>query len=184
MRYYVALAGRELVVEVGPDGVSVDGRPVPFELERVEGTPLVRAVGEGRSRTVLVEPPGWGDAVEGGWILHLAGERIAVRVEDERRRRLRELVATGGADRVGERIVAPMPGLVLRLEVAVGDVVEVGTGIVVLEAMKMENEIRASRPGVVSAVHVAPGQTVEKNAALVEIAPEGPESPGTPAGPH
>jgi biotin carboxyl carrier protein len=62
-----------------------------------------------------------------------------------------------------------MPGLVLRLEVSVGATVRAGQGLIVLEAMKMENEIKAGLAGVVKAIHVAPGQAVEKGAPLVEL---------------
>ncbi|HEY2825603.1 MAG TPA: biotin/lipoyl-containing protein [Gemmatimonadales bacterium] len=64
-----------------------------------------------------------------------------------------------------------MPGLVLRLEVAVGDTVTAGQGLVVLEAMKMENEIKAGVAGVVSAIRVAAGQAVDKGAVLIELDP-------------
>jgi biotin carboxyl carrier protein len=64
-----------------------------------------------------------------------------------------------------------MPGLVVRVEVTVGQQVEIGAGLVVVEAMKMENELRAQRAGVVQTVHVAPGQTVDKGASLVTLGP-------------
>ena len=64
-----------------------------------------------------------------------------------------------------------MPGLIVRVEVTAGQRVEAGAGLVVVEAMKMENELRASRPGVVETVHVAAGQAVEKGAALVTLGP-------------
>ena len=64
-----------------------------------------------------------------------------------------------------------MPGLVVRVEVTVGQVVKVGEGLVVVEAMKMENELRATRPGVVETIHVTPGQTVAKGASLVTLGP-------------
>jgi pyruvate carboxylase subunit B len=63
-----------------------------------------------------------------------------------------------------------MPGLVVRVEVAEGQAVEAGAGLVVVEAMKMENELRATRAGMVKTVHVAVGQAVEKGAALVTLA--------------
>ena len=63
-----------------------------------------------------------------------------------------------------------MPGLVVRVEVAVGQRVEPGAGLVVVEAMKMENELRAPRAGVVREVHVAAGQAVERGAPLVTLA--------------
>ena len=67
------------------------------------------------------------------------------------------------------RLKAPIPGLITRLMVQQGDSVEVGQPLLVLEAMKMENEIRASRPGVVSTLHVSAGQSVTRNELLAEI---------------
>jgi pyruvate carboxylase subunit B len=64
-----------------------------------------------------------------------------------------------------------MPGLVVRVSVAVGDTVSAGQGLVVVEAMKMENELRASAAGVVTAVLAVPGHVVEKGALLVELGP-------------
>jgi pyruvate carboxylase subunit B len=62
-----------------------------------------------------------------------------------------------------------MPGLVVRVEAKPGDKVTAGTGLVVLEAMKMENELKAAAPGVVKAVRVAPGEAVERGQVLVEF---------------
>ncbi len=66
-----------------------------------------------------------------------------------------------------------MPGLVVRVLVEPGARVAAGEGLVVLEAMKMENELRAAGPGVVRAVHAAPGEAVDKGQVLVELAPPG-----------
>ena len=66
-------------------------------------------------------------------------------------------------------ILAPMPGLIVRVNVAPGDTVEAGQGVVVMEAMKMENELRATGPGKVRSVEVAPGVAVEKGALLVAL---------------
>ena len=65
-----------------------------------------------------------------------------------------------------------MPGLVVRVEVAVGDRVRPGQGLVIVEAMKMENELRAEAGGRVSAVHVAAGEAVAKDQVLIDLAPE------------
>jgi biotin carboxyl carrier protein len=75
--------------------------------------------------------------------------------------------SVGGGDRV---VKSPMPGRVVKVLVAKGDSVEVGRGLVVLEAMKMENEVRAKVAGTVAEVHVAPGATVEGSAKLVTLA--------------
>lgn len=64
---------------------------------------------------------------------------------------------------------APMPGLVLSLGVEEGQIVATGDGLVVLEAMKMENELRAAAPGTVRSIHVVRGDAVGKNDLLVEI---------------
>ena len=71
---------------------------------------------------------------------------------------------------VGPRpVVAPMPGMVLRVEVEEGDRVEEGQGIVIVEAMKMENELRALSAGYVTRIHVREGEAVEKDQILVEL---------------
>jgi biotin carboxyl carrier protein len=67
------------------------------------------------------------------------------------------------------RLKAPIPGLITRLMVQQGDTVEVGQPLLVLEAMKMENEIRATRPGVITTLHVGIGQSVIRNELLAEI---------------
>ena len=64
-----------------------------------------------------------------------------------------------------------MPGLVVRVQVEAGQAVAAGTGMVVLEAMKMENELRAATAGTVRSVRVAPGEAVEKGQVLVEFEP-------------
>ncbi len=109
-----------------------------------------------------------GDA---GWTVSAAGESWTVDVADERTRRLRDVAGPATAGSHGEVIRAPMPGLVLRVDVEEGQPIEPGAGILVLEAMKMENEIRAAHAGTVSKILVEPGSPVEKGAALVEIGP-------------
>ena len=82
-----------------------------------------------------------------------------------------------GAGPVGPRpVVAPMPGMVLRVEVEEGDQVEEGQGIAIVEAMKMENELRALSAGTVTRVHVREGEAVEKDQILVELAALGEEA--------
>jgi biotin carboxyl carrier protein len=101
-------------------------------------------------------------------LLAVDGETFRVRVDDPvagRRRGPTE--SSAGA---GQRLVAPMPGKVVKVLVEVGQPVERGSGLVVLEAMKMENEFRATGSGVVREIHVEPGQAVDAGALLVVIA--------------
>jgi pyruvate carboxylase subunit B len=99
----------------------------------------------------------------------VAGRARTVRVKDEHdllleRFGLKE--AGAGAERT---IQAPMPGLVLEVNVEEGDAVEAGDALLVLEAMKMENELQAPVDGTVKAIHVEADDTVDKNALLVEL---------------
>jgi len=148
-------------------GVVVDGTPFTAHLAAVPGTPLQHLLLAGDSWTVAVQ------TLEGSVPLRLAlgavGERLEVEVVDERTRQIQALTGARRDPGGGGTVRAPMPGLVVRVEVEVGQRVESGAGLVVVEAMKMENELRAQRGGVVSAVHVAAGQTVEKGAPLVTV---------------
>lgn len=99
----------------------------------------------------------------------LRGERFEVQVEDERTRRLnvgRKMVSVPEGDLP---VRAPIPGLVVRLLVEVGQTVKDEEPLILLEAMKMENEIRAMRGGVVKQISCVPGQRVEQNAVLLVL---------------
>ena len=86
---------------------------------------------------------------------------------------LREMTGTGSAPSGPVPLSAPMPGLVVKVEVAEGDTVESGQGLVIVEAMKMENELTAETDSRVAGVRVAAGDTVEKGQVLVELEPVG-----------
>jgi biotin carboxyl carrier protein len=105
----------------------------------------------------------------GRWMLGTGGERAEVTAVDVRARQPRAPSGHSAEPTGGGSVVAPMPGLVVRVEVVAGQQVEAGTGLVVVEAMKMENELRAARAGVVETVHVTVGQAVEKGTALVTL---------------
>lgn len=166
MKYTVTVADQTFTVEIDGADVVVDGRPAAAEMHAVPGSPLYQLVRDGRSSTVGLFRQ------EGGWRVLFGGVLRDVAVVDERTRMLREM--TGGGKRELDRTIrAPMPGLVLRVEVEAGQHVLPGTGLVVLEAMKMENEITAHVHGIVKAVHVQDGQTVDKGTPLVELHAEG-----------
>ena len=92
-----------------------------------------------------------------------------LRVLDERTRAIRDVSAANAAPSGPAPILAPMPGLVIRVNVNPGDRIEAGHGVVVMEAMKMENELRATTAGTVKSIKVAPGTAVERGALLVEL---------------
>lgn len=177
MKYSVQIGDTIHEVEVDGTRVLVDGVALDAHLAAVGGrgggggTPLYHLLLGGASWSVTAQPL----EGPGRWALGMAGERIEVTVENERDRakprqgRTSGAVSRGGGGG-GGTVRAPMPGLVLRVEVAEGQTVDAGAGLVVVEAMKMENELRAGRAAVVQKIHVAVGQAVEKGAPLVTLA--------------
>ena len=164
MKYFVTIGGRERTIEVDGDRVTVDGHAVHATLRHRPGTPLWQLTIDGRASDVVLQSLG-----RGRWTAAAGGEHLEVEVVDERTRHIRSL--TAGAERAagGGVMRAPMPGLVVRVLASAGDMVSAGSGVLVLEAMKMENELRAPAAGVVRAVRVEPGQAVEKGQVLVEF---------------
>ena len=165
MKYYVRIDGEEREVVLGAEGVRVGNDTLPADVASIEGTP-VRVVKLGdRVHRVVVRP----GAGRGQYTLSLDGHRFEAEALDERARAIRELSAAAAGPSGPAPLVAPMPGLVVRVTVQVGDEVSAGQGLVVMEAMKMENELRTHAAGRVKAVRAAPGTAVEKGALLIEL---------------
>jgi biotin carboxyl carrier protein len=164
MKYVVLLDGQTIEVEVDGDRVTVEGRAHSATLGVISGTPLRQLLIDGRPLTLSVEAIG-----RGRWALTPKGERWEMEVLDERTRHIRSLAGGGEQRRAAGVLKAPMPGLVVRVQVQPGEKVAAGAPLVVLEAMKMENELKAGAPGVVKSVRVAPGEAVEKGQVLVEF---------------
>ncbi|HEX8394810.1 MAG TPA: acetyl-CoA carboxylase biotin carboxyl carrier protein subunit [Longimicrobium sp.] len=164
MRYFVTIAGREVEVDLTGATPVVDGTPVEAQLSTLPGTRTRHLLAGGRSYAFAVHA---GDR-KGRWQLSIGADRFVADAVDERTRAIREM--TGTADDAADKtILAPMPGLVLKVEVEVGQTVRAGQGVVVVEAMKMENELKAPADGVVASIAVAPGQTVDKGAVLIVL---------------
>jgi pyruvate carboxylase subunit B len=164
MKYFVAIGERELEVELGPEGILVDGEPVSSDLAEMDGTDVHSLLLADRSHRILARRNGNGE-----WGLHLSGRQFLARVEDERTRAIRELTGTQEGPAGPKALRAPMPGLVVKVEIEEGDEVHAGQGLVIVEAMKMENELKSEAAGTVSRVLVAPGQAVDKDQVLVEF---------------
>lgn len=165
MKYLVDVNGQRIVVELDGAHAEVDGERLDVSLTPVAGTPvrLVR-IGEQVHRVVARR----GNS-RGAWLLDVDGTRVEAEALDERMRAIKDLTAATAKSSGPAPLVAPMPGLVVRLAVAVGDTVAAGQGLAVIEAMKMENELRASAAGVVTAIRVSVGQAVEKGAVLIDL---------------
>lgn len=164
--YVVTINGHETTVEVGPEGARIGGGDVvPAELLEVQGSPI-RVLRLGDAVYEVIARRG---AQRGAYTVEIGASRLATEALDQRGRALRALSAATATRHGPEPIRAPMPGLVTKVLVAAGDAVRAGDSIVVMEAMKMENELRAKSDGRVRAVVVTPGTAVEKGMVLVEL---------------
>jgi pyruvate carboxylase subunit B len=165
MLYYVSLNGRTFRIELVDGSISIDGEAVgDAELMAAPGTAVHHLLVGGRSHTMVARPAG-----RGMWELHLDGVRHIAEVIDERTRTIRDLARSPAAVVGPAPLRAPMPGLIVRVAVEPGDAVNAGQGVVIMEAMKMENELHSERAGVVARVLVAAGEPVEKGAVLIEF---------------
>jgi len=174
--YAVDIAGQSTIVTVTPDGVIVDGAASPASpasLVAVRDSPLqLLRLGDAVYELIAVPAEG-----RGAYAISLRGVRMEVEALDERSRAVRSLRAASAVPSGPESIRAPMPGLVTRILVSAGDTVSPGTRLVVMEAMKMENELRAKGAARVRRIAVEPGTAVEKGTLLVEL--EAAEAGGT-----
>jgi biotin carboxyl carrier protein len=166
MRYFVALGAREIPVDVtslasGGFRVLVDGQEV-----------AVDTIAAGDSLSVRVDGLVF-DLLLDGSLPTLkfitSGVRGETTIETDRTRAGRSLRGGGAAAKGPEFVTAPMPGRIVRVLVSPGDSVESGAPLVVIEAMKMENELHALHAARVGTVLVKPGDTVEGGAKLISF---------------
>ena len=149
----VAGAGGRLTVTIAGERLAVDAR------QTSEGIWSILLDGASHVADVTEQ--------DGRYLVDVGGERYAIRVEEESRYIIRTRGAQGG-DR-GQVLKAPMPGKVTLIAVTVGQAVAPGDGLIVLEAMKMENEFKAQTAGTVKEIRVAVGQPVNPGDVLVVI---------------
>lgn len=163
MKYYSLVGEHEYEIEIIDGKVFVDGEVVDVDLRQSGAPELYSLLYNGRSFEMLIEA----DRFKYG--ITLRGERFEVQVEDERTRRLnvgRKMVALPEGELA---IRAPIPGLVIKVLVEVGQTVTDEQPLLLLEAMKMENEIRTVRAGVVKQITCIIGQRVEQNSVLIVL---------------
>ncbi len=162
MKYHVEVDGGNFEVERLVSGVRLNGAERTAEFEWVaEGE--VRLTLDGANHRVFARRS------PGGWRLTVRGRTFDVAVEDERTRTLRTLAGRTAGGRGPREVRAPMPGLVTRVLAEAGQRVDAGDGLVVIEAMKMENELRAREPGRVAGIAVRPGDVVDRDQILATL---------------
>ncbi|MEO8478443.1 MAG: biotin/lipoyl-containing protein [Gemmatimonadota bacterium] len=165
MKYVVTVGDREFVVDIDGQSVRLDGTVIEAQLDRLGDSPEYRIAMGTTHRTFAVD-----QRIEDGWALVLDGTVHEVGILDARTRHIRSLSGASAAASGTASIKAPMPGLLVKRLVEVGDDVAEGQGLVVLEAMKMENELRAPIAGRVTVLHGLPGEAIKKGQVLVQLA--------------
>ncbi len=163
MRYRVSIEGveREVDVQLGPGGsvtVHLEGEPLDADVRRIPGG--VSLTLGGQVWDVLVGGPA--EAMQ----LAARTHRVTATVESERSRSRRK--TTAGAD-AGKELRSPMPGRIVKVLVTTGEEVAVDQPLVVIEAMKMENELRAVAAAKILSVEVHEGQNVEGDVVLLRF---------------
>lgn len=164
MKYFAQVNDQRYEIEVMNDGlVMVNGeeRHVDF-----------KSMGQHAIYSLLIDNQSFEAVVEhrdGKYSVLIFGDLYEIAVTDERTERLARAGMTATAPTGDVSIRSPMPGLIVDVPVAAGDEVSQGQTVVILESMKMENELKSPRDGVISRVEVEKGQSVEQNSVLVVI---------------
>jgi len=169
VQYEIEAGGRTRRVTVTRTGsgfaVTVDGRTREVDAARVDAQTLSLILDGGTSEDAVIAP----DRASGQLSVVVDGVAIPVSFNGRGRRGRAETADGASGQRRPQRLTAPMPGKLVRVLVRPGDTVVARQPVVVVEAMKMENELRATRAGTVADVHAREGQSVEAGALLLVI---------------
>ncbi len=165
MKYFTKVSGRELQVEVieldGGLSLIVNGKPRYAEIDRIGSDNLFSLIIGNRSHQLFFE-----EADNGHWV-SVDGHKFFVELEDEKAHFIRGLIKSDAKPQRLTEIKAPMPGLIVKLFVKENQPVKKGDGLVIIEAMKMENEIRANGDGTVKKILLNEGDSVDKGTVLI-----------------
>lgn len=164
MIYVTTIGEREFKIEIVDDQrIIIDGVEYNVDFDSVSDQPVYSLLLDGQSFESYVYP------TEEGMQVLLHGNLYQAVVEDEREKRLR--AASGGrvAEREEYHLKAPMPGLVISVPVTEGQPVNRGDVLIILESMKMQNELKSPRAGTISRLRVEKGDSVEQRQTLLSV---------------
>ena len=164
MKYVTTIDNQQFDIEVVDEHhLRIGDRLLQVDFESVSGQPVFSLILDGKSFEAFVYQG------EQDWDVLLRGRQYQVKVEDEREKRLRA-AGGGGVVEGGEfHLKAPMPGLIVAILVEDGQAVKKGQVLLILESMKMQNELKAPRDGVISRLRVKVGESVEQKQSLLNM---------------
>ncbi|OGO18606.1 MAG: hypothetical protein A2Z14_12135 [Chloroflexi bacterium RBG_16_48_8] len=164
MKYVASLGGQEVEIEInGEDEIIVDGERYAIDFRSIAGQPVYSLLINGRSYEALVQL-----SEEGSEVL-LQGQLFLISVDDERQRRLRQTSGPQLTERGEFHLKSPMPGLIISVSVREGQEVARGDRMIILESMKMQNELKSPRDGIIRSLRVKSGDNVEHHQVLLTV---------------
>jgi biotin carboxyl carrier protein len=167
MKYITTVNDQKYTIEIDQEGqITVNDQEYRVDFQQLSEGGILSLLLNQHSLEAIVEER------DQSWEVLIRGELYLVKVQDERAYRLAKargitIEVTGEAN-----VISPMPGLIIEVPVEVGQFIKKGDQVIILESMKMENELRAPRDGTVKKIWVSKGASVEKNELLVTIADE------------
>jgi biotin carboxyl carrier protein len=164
MRYHTTVDGQEYEIEILDEQHARIGTQVhAIDFVSISNQPVYSLIVDGKSFEAYVYPE------EAGWQVLLAGHQYQIQVIDEREKRLGMASESLPGTRTEYLLKAPMPGLVVTIPVHEGQQVDKGQVLLILESMKMQNELRSPRAGAVTRLRVKAGDSVEQKQLLLGI---------------
>jgi len=164
MKYIATIDGTEYQIEVIDDRHIRIGETVrEVDFVAVGNQPVYSLLVDGKSFEAYVYPE------EEDWQVLLVGQQFPVKVEEEREKRLSKPPGSSVSQTGEYHLKAPMPGLIVSVAVSEGQVIEKGQVLVILESMKMQNELKSPRAGTVERIRVKAGDSVELKQTLLSV---------------
>ncbi len=164
MKYVTTIGEREYLIDILDEHhVSIDGVTYAVDFTPVGDQPVYSLLLNGKSYDAHVYQD------EGTWQVMCHGAMYSAEVEDEREKRLRAAMGGGVSGQEEYHLKSPMPGMVVAVPVHEGQTIEKGEVLLILESMKMQNELRSPRAGVVTRLRVRPGDRVEQKDTMLSV---------------
>ena len=164
MKHFAKVADKQFILEpVGSDALTsvlVNGKKRQIDLKKIENN-LYSLLIDNRSFQMFVVPE------DDGYMVALNGRKHFVELEDEKARFLRKLIKKGDKQKGRTEVKAPMPGLIVKINVKEGQQIQQNDSLLIIEAMKMENEIRSEGAGVVKKIQCKEKDSVDKGTVLM-----------------
>jgi biotin carboxyl carrier protein len=164
MRYITTIGEVEYDIEVIDDEhIKINGHNFLVDFDSIAGQPVYSLLVDGDSYEAYVYP------IENEWQVLLQGRSFTVLVEEEIEKRLRSTAGENIGERKEFHLKAPMPGLVVTVQVGEGQEVNENDVLVVLESMKMQNELKSPRAGIITRLLIEAGDNVDQNQTLMSV---------------